>query len=225
MREWLNHCHVVLLVAHFAIRNRWCSLSEVQVIKKNSINQCHLQTSLQAASLSCIPEHIQRQCQQHEESQDKFTAAIRVLLGWWKSYFTLTGIGPVTRAYDDFDFLNTQEFNWESDHQVLLAIVYSLQMIDYLLQPIQQELEKRGLLDGESITSSVDLLKKLVDQSGCRDTSAELFVAVARSLGFDVRLVCSLQPVSYRIPTTKRPSKTSHSNERKSISHSLNQHF
>lgn len=77
------------------------------------------------------------------------------------------------------------------------------------------------MLDGESITSSVDLLKKLVDQSGCRDTSAELFVAVIRSLGFDARLVCSLQPVPYRIPTTnKRPSsssssKTSQSNERK----------
>lgn len=76
------------------------------------------------------------------------------------------------------------------------------------------------MLDGESITSSVELLQKLVNQSGCRDTSAELFVAVIRSLGFDARLVCSLQPVPYRIPTNKRPSSSkasSQSNERKSF--------
>lgn len=37
-----------------------------------------------------------------------------------------------------------------------------------------------------------------------RDTSAELFVAILRALGFETRLVASLQPIPYRIPA-KRP--------------------
>ena len=37
----------------------------------------------------------------------------------------------------------------------------------------------------------------LTDRRGSRDTSAQLFTTILRSLGLDARLVCSLQPLSF----------------------------
>lgn len=40
------------------------------------------------------------------------------------------------------------------------------------------------------------------DKKGTRDTSAQLFVAILRACGLDTRLVCSLQPLPYKIVPT-----------------------
>ncbi|KAI9315767.1 hypothetical protein BX666DRAFT_2019811 [Dichotomocladium elegans] len=184
MREWLNHSHIVLLVAHFQIRNAWCSLPGVQLVPNSDrlING-----GLQSVCLSCVPNHIQDFCSKKEDSDKDFKTSIKWLLTWWKEYFRLTGMGPQTRAYDEFKFLDkTDDNNWTSEDD-----------------PTQEKLEKFGVLDAESIPSSLQLMQKLTEKAGFRDTSAELFTAILRALSFEARLVVSLQPVPYRIPTKR----------------------
>lgn len=53
---------------------------------------------------------------------------------------------------------------------------------------------------GDFIRTSKDFVESLLAKKGSRDTSTELFVAILRSVGMDARLVCSLQPVSFRVP-------------------------
>lgn len=68
----------------------------------------------------------------------------------------------------------------------------------------------RDIKDSENILSMRDFVEKLVVKSGYRDTSAQLFVAILRALSIDARLVCSLQPIPYRIPAKRsEPDKAS----------------
>lgn len=55
---------------------------------------------------------------------------------------------------------------------------------------------------GDYIEDIDAFMALLVSKSATRDTCAELFVALLRSCGCDARLVCSLQPVPYRIPSS-----------------------
>lgn len=60
----------------------------------------------------------------------------------------------------------------------------------------------------EKLRSVNSLMKKVLQQEGSRDISAQLFVALARSCGLGARLVVSLQPVPWRaekvVPKTKK---------------------
>lgn len=51
---------------------------------------------------------------------------------------------------------------------------------------------------GERLRSCNSLMKKVLQQEGSRDVSAQLFVALARACGLGARLVTSLQPVPWR---------------------------
>lgn len=62
---------------------------------------------------------------------------------------------------------------------------------------------------GERIRTVKSLMKKALQGTGGRDTSAQLFVSLCRALGLGTRLVVSLQPVQWKSdkqPTTKKPS-------------------
>lgn len=67
-------------------------------------------------------------------------------------------------------------------------------------------MEEYGLIDVDAVANQSAFADKLVSRSGSSDVSAEIFVAILRSLGFDTRLVCSLQPISYRIPPKTEPN-------------------
>ncbi|KAI9489463.1 hypothetical protein BDB00DRAFT_770608 [Zychaea mexicana] len=150
---------------------------------------------VQAVCLSVVPDHIQKQCGRKDESEKDFETGVKWLLTWWREYFTLVGAGLVTRAYDDYAFLKSADLTAGT-------------------------LEKHDMVDGENIPSAMEFIDKLVSQEGFRDTSGELFVAILRALSFDARLVCSLQPLPYRIPTNKRkepsvePAETSTTTEK-----------
>lgn len=64
---------------------------------------------------------------------------------------------------------------------------------------------------GELIRTEKSLQKKALMMSGSRDVGAQLFVSCARSLGLGVRLVCSLQPVGWRMgdgkPKVDKPAR------------------
>lgn len=60
---------------------------------------------------------------------------------------------------------------------------------------------------GERIRTVKSLMKKALQGTGGRDTSAQLFVSLCRAMGLGTRLVVSLQPVQWKSdkqPTTKK---------------------
>ena len=61
---------------------------------------------------------------------------------------------------------------------------------------------------GEKLRSVNSLMKKALQQEGSRDVSAQLFVALARSLGLGTRLVVSLQPAPWRAEKIVPKKKT-----------------
>ncbi|KAI8072596.1 hypothetical protein BC940DRAFT_233663 [Gongronella butleri] len=149
---------------------------------------------VQAVCLSVIPDHIQRQCKNKDASRDDFTMGIKWLLTWWHGYFTITGPGLVTRSHDEYDLRE-----WDQH------------LHDNLLQRL-------GLQDTEIVADSLAFVNCLAEKKGTRDLSAQLFTALLRTLGFDTRLVCSLQPVPYRIPARRKesaPSKKENEEEEK----------
>lgn len=69
-----------------------------------------------AVCLSVVPDDIQSQVQDKDLSDLAFSKCVKQLLTWWRDYFKLTGTGLLTRAYDEYQFLDT--FDWSSGNQV-----------------------------------------------------------------------------------------------------------
>ncbi|KAI9336875.1 hypothetical protein BD770DRAFT_415706 [Pilaira anomala] len=152
LRDWIHNCHILCLIAHFKLRNIWCSRPEFKFI---------------------IPQHIQSITDQ--------TDRLKSLLAWWREYFKLTGPGLQSRPPHYFNYISNRD-------SLLLQVTKSNEDSDYIP-------------DFESF------IQFLHNASGTRDTSAELFVALLRSTGFEARLVCSLQPVPYKLPIApKQPT-------------------
>lgn len=61
----------------------------------------------------------------------------------------------------------------------------------------------RLLHAAEEITSPASLMKRAAERSGSRETSAQLFCALCRSLGIPARLVVSPQPLSWSVGASK----------------------
>jgi xeroderma pigmentosum group C-complementing protein len=120
------------------------------------------------------------------------TTGIKWLHKWWSEYFTLTGPGLSTKAYTDFTYLK--------DNLTLRALID------------KHESDEDGdyIKDFEAF---INLLES--GKLGTRDTSAELFVAILRSCGLDTRLVCSLQPLPYKIPPAPAQSLSDTEQEKK----------
>lgn len=70
-----------------------------------------------------------------------------------------------------------------------------------------QELVKKLGDGGERLRTVKSMMKKALQQEGGRDTSAQLFVALARALGLGARLVVSLQAVPWRAEKVTTPAK------------------
>ncbi|CEP16952.1 hypothetical protein [Parasitella parasitica] len=164
LRQWMHHSHVVLLIAHYKLRNEWC-------LNANMKNVC----------LSVIPDNCMRLLAK-DSSESALKTGIKWLVKWWQEFFVLTGPGLLTKPYLEVEnhyngFKTLKE--WIDSHQ-------SDQNGDYI-----EDLEA--------------FMQLLVSKAGTRDTSAEVFAAILRACGCDVRLVASLQPLPYKIP----PSTTS----------------
>ncbi|CAO3693470.1 unnamed protein product [Rhizopus stolonifer] len=154
LREWIHNVHVLALVSHYTIRNRWC-------LSEKARSQC----------LKIIPKDIKN----HNPSEPMIR--LKSLLKWWQEYFTITGLGLQTHPYSDFGNI---EFS--------------------VLQKMMAESSDR-------IDSLDDFLKLLLTKEGTSDVYSELFVAILRACGYDTRLVCSLQPLPYKIPSGKKSEK------------------
>lgn len=82
-------------------------------------------------------------------------------------------------------------------------------------------MEKINIQDSEVIRNPIEFVDYFAKKSGSSDISTQLFTAILRTLGYETRLVASLQPIPYRIPThnttsTKKDPSTSASSSKPS---------
>ncbi|GLB21119.1 hypothetical protein AtubIFM61612_011076 [Aspergillus tubingensis] len=79
-----------------------------------------------------------------------------------------------------------------------------------------EELQESIISDAEVFLSRKDFVKQARTMQGSRDFGAQLFCALLRSVGVEARLVCSLQPLSFRDKTKDAapPAPVSESSER-----------
>lgn len=107
-----------------------------------------------------------------------FEAAVSRLVTWWyETFFFVTATGHI----------RSRTFE-EVEAEVALA----------------NEPDERGY---EHIRSVESLMKHVLMQRGCRDTSAQLFTALCRALDIPARLVVSLQSVPWKSRVGKPASK------------------
>ncbi|KAI8884328.1 Rad4-domain-containing protein [Backusella circina FSU 941] len=169
VRDWTHNAHIVLLVAHYRLRNKWCSFSDIK-------NAC----------LSIIPQDTRRLLEKDTKEKTLITG-IKWLMNWWDGYFTITGPGLISTLSTEYEDWMGKDFS------------------DLLKEEEDQKVE--------GLDAFLNVL--LEEKKGTRDTCAQLFVALLRACGCEARLVCSLQPVSYKIPASrsKQPQQGSSSTD------------
>ncbi|CAO3663361.1 unnamed protein product [Umbelopsis ramanniana] len=179
VRDLLHNVHVVCLVGHYMLRNKWCARDDIKGLCK-----------------SVIPNHVYTALETHGSDIKK---CVRAISSWWRSYFNVTSPGIATHSYEKFEALDEN--------------IRSLLFSNLSLMPAEKKAILASFCGEEFIMNSEDFIKCLVSKQGSRDMSAELFVAILRSVGIDARLVCSLQPISYRVAA----ERTSESRKKKSL--------
>jgi xeroderma pigmentosum group C-complementing protein len=98
---------------------------------------------------------------------------VRLLSAWWKKRFRITAPGLRKQGYKPLEVLESEILSFQND---------------------PHDAEKHG----ERIEDKQAFLKLARVCEGSRDVGAQLFTALLRGLGFEARLVCSLQPVGFR---------------------------
>ncbi|CAB4484654.1 Rad4-domain-containing protein [Rhizophagus irregularis] len=157
IRQNVHKAHLLALLAHGMIRNKWCNDEMTQAIALSLI-EYDLQALFDKALVKVDVKHA-----------NILIIALQDLCKWWKNYFVITKPGIRNRAYHEFGENN--EGKIAEDDESFSDCLTSINVF------------RRSISVGE----------------GSRDTSAQLFVAVLRSLGIPARLVCSLQAVSFKL--------------------------
>ena len=154
-----------------------------------------------------------------------FQTALQDLATWWANDFfqvTDTTIGIKTRNWDDVMEIVEKLprlvqnagikvlFNGGFDNVTEAAKSGTHLTAKESLDPdvVEKFVEALGP-GGERIRTVNSMMKKALQGKGGRDTSAQLFVSLCRSLGLGARMVVSLQPVQWR--ADKHPTKSNKS--------------
>ncbi|KAJ9100627.1 hypothetical protein QFC21_003671 [Naganishia friedmannii] len=205
IRLEVHKMHVVALLANAALRNKWCC-DDLLKARLLSLTPHNLHAAFHIPP-SRIPDVVQR--------SRLFMTALQDLATWWANdFFTVSdwSTGIRTKSWDE-----------------VMDIVDSLPR---LARPLS---EKEGSTNakekgkekddndeqgqfvaalgagGERIRTVKSLMKKALQGTGGRDTSAQLFVSLCRALGLGTRLAVSLQPVQWKSdkqPTAKKGTST-----------------
>ena len=132
-----------------------------------------------------------------------FLDALQSLVTWWsQSFFDVSDwtLGLRTRTWDECQEIADQ--------------LPKLNRTDILGKGFERQTDLSGSMDilalnagGERIRTPNSMMKKVLQQEGSRDISAQLFVSLARSCGLGARLVVSLQAVPWRAEKVATPKK------------------
>ena len=165
---------------------------------------------LQARLMSKVPLRIQTAFQSisrvttpaENDRARLFDAALHSLVSWWWQCFDVV---------EDLEGERTRTFAEVAAELEARGIT----SMDDLIAPDEDDASARNgkgkarkalpFAPHEVVRSVQSLMKRSVTFKGTRDMSAQLFTATCRALGIPARLVCSLQPVSWRTTTAKAP--------------------
>ncbi|GAB7340021.1 hypothetical protein MBLNU457_6526t1 [Dothideomycetes sp. NU457] len=100
---------------------------------------------------------------------DPLLRLLKILTAYWRKRFTVNAPGLRKQGYMPIERLAAEVNAWKKDHN---------------------DIERFG----ERLESVADLRRLAKTCEGSRDVGAQLFVALLRGLGLDVRLVANLQP-------------------------------
>ncbi|GHJ87232.1 hypothetical protein NliqN6_3634 [Naganishia liquefaciens] len=202
IRLEVHKLHVVSLLANGGLRNKWCS-DDLLKARLLSLTPHSIHAAFHIPP-SRIPDVVQR--------SRLFMTALQDLATWWANeFFTVSdwNIGIRTKSWDE--------------------VMDIVDRLPRLVRPRSEAENSKGkgkakagdeddanedfvaaLGDGgERIRTVKSLMKKALQGTGGRDTSAQLFVSLCRALGLGTRLVVSLQPVQWKSDkqtTTKKAS-------------------
>jgi len=133
-----------------------------------------------------------------------FFDALQGLVDWWsQTFFDVSDptLGLRTRTWDEV--------------QEVVDTLPKLNRADLFENSFEKPTEWTDRLErfaegsgGEKLRSPNSLMKKVLQQEGSRDVSAQLFVSLARACGLGARLVISLQPVPWRAEKVALKKKT-----------------
>ena len=142
-----------------------------------------------------------------------FQTALQDLATWWANdYFEIsdTTIGVKTRGWDEVMEIVERlprlvqnaglqiVVDGEDNNLVAALKEGKVRAVERLDQEVVEEFQGALGPGGERIRTVNSFMKKVLQARGGRDTSAQLFVALCRSLGLGARLVVSLQPVQWK---------------------------
>ncbi|KAK4687165.1 xeroderma pigmentosum group C-complementing protein, partial [Tremellales sp. Uapishka_1] len=188
LRLEAHKMHAIALLASARIRNRWC---------------CH--PLLKARLLSLLPHPLHAafsippsRFPDRAKRSRMFFDALQNLVTWWsETFFDISDptLGIRTRPWDEVqEVVDTLPRLTRSDFAPRFGGYdkgKEKEEEDY----VEKVAEGAG---GERLRSVNSLMKKVLQQEGSRDVSAQLFVAMARACGLGARLVVSLQAVPWR---------------------------
>jgi xeroderma pigmentosum group C-complementing protein len=170
----LTHCmHVQFLLFSGWLRNRWCCDAEVQ-----------------AVLLSLVPVRVMRDIERAQEGGkgkgkelvgEPLLKPLGTLLHWWRGKFAVTEPALRKRGYRTQGQLAEERRTAEREGRVL-------------------RFGEQGtvfLQGGEMVEGLQGMRTAARECRGSRDTGAMLFTALCRALGWEARLVYSLQPLGF----------------------------
>ena len=205
-----THClHVMALMWHNTVRNSWLNDKEVQQIlvdglpdgvqkeirkwkdvmrnmngepvqeteKRSSTKGKGKGKGKQAKSTSKADGRdwsaaAESQAPTDAQACHAFMRLLKVLTAYWRKRFTVTAPGLRKQGYKDLRRLRNEIKAWEKDHNDMSE-------------------------HGERV-QNIDEFKKLAKKcEGSKDVGNQLFVALLRGLGLEVRMVANLQPAGF----------------------------
>lgn len=210
--------HVIALLASTKIRNRWCCNNLLKVCEFSPVDA---QLTRKARLLSLLPHPLHSafnippsRFPDRAQRSRLFFDALQSLVTWWsQSFFDISDptLGLRTRTWDEVN--------------EVVEKLPKTNRADYVGGFFDTASDWTDAMDtlaegsgSEKLRSANSLMKKVLQQEGSRDVSAQLFVALARSCGLGARLVVSLQPVPWRAEkVVPKPKKSGAGRNGKSL--------
>lgn len=200
-----THCiHVQLLLAHNAVRNAWLNDATVQEnLRRKTPQAIHKEIKKWRVASALDPPETKpaeprttknkgRKGKQKQSAErdwgegssqvepgvpdmsrgDPIISILKVLAAFWKKQFKITAPGLRKHGYQSMAQLESQIRSFYSD---------------------ERDLEQHG----EHFAGVDDFRSAAERMEGSRDTGAQLFTALLRTLGIEARMVASLQPLGF----------------------------
>ncbi|KAI5854252.1 hypothetical protein BZA05DRAFT_393668 [Tricharina praecox] len=180
----LTHClHVQYLLFHGWARNRWVSDAEVQAVLLSQL----------PAGISAAFERV-REKAGGKGKTDPLLTPLGMLLHWWRAKFTVDAPALRKRGYRSLrQFVDEREAAGED----VLAVPTGRKDAE------GREVETMVRREGETVKGLQAFRTLARECKGSRDVGALLLTGICRALGFEARVVFSLQPLGFGFSTAE----------------------